>query len=358
MTDKQQELRALIEETIDEQVDQRVAKILNENKELRATVNKLQDKVLTLVDERDEARNEAKDAEVLLEVVEVFKARLDNIQEKAVRPELVYSLLRIFFEPDFEENTYDCPIWLGAVVNFYSHRDIVVRLLKVLDIHVPNNIEKFRLPQDWTTDELDIVFDTMRKHIVCNCCTYADNLRFWQPHALDDVYNVCYNCMTYSEIPWQFLLRNPNLLNKKYLKKIGKMAYEEPYVSGWRCLFAIDKYQELTDEQLKTIIKEIDGPGANISKENSVSEFLLRHLDLIEDDILIDKIYKKYWDSYSFRYENRILKMPVKYLELWVKEKAHADPSEAIMWITNNKNKFSEEQKNGLLKLVMSEVLK
>lgn len=358
MTDKQQELRALLEETIEEQVDNKVTKIKDENKELRATVNKLQDKVLTLVNERDSAINEAKDAKVLLEVVELFKARFDNIQKKADRPELVYSLLRLLFEPDFEENTYDCPIWLGAVVNFYSHRDIVVRLLKVLDIYVPNNIEKFRLPQDWTTDELDIVFDTMRKHIVCNSCTYADNLRFWQHHALDDVYNVCYNCLTYTEIPWQFLLRNPNLLNKKYLKKIGKMAYEEPYISGWRYLFAIDKYQDLTDEQIKTIIKEIDGPGANISKENSVSEFLLRHLDLIEEDILIDKIYKKYWDSYSFRYENRILKMPVEYLELWVKEKTHSNPSEALEWIIRNKNNFSEEQKNNLLKLVMSEVLK
>ena len=358
MTDKQQELRALLEETIDEQVDKRVAKIQNENKELRATVNKLQDKVLKLVDERDAAINEAKDAKVLLEVADIFKSRLDNIQEKAVRPEFVYNLLKLLFKPDFEENTYDCPIWLGAVVNFYSHKDIVVRLLKVLDIYVPDNIEKFRLPQDWTTEELDIVFNTMRKHIVCNGCTYADNLRFWKTYALDDVYNVCYYCISYSEIPWQFLLRNPNLLNKKYLKKIGKMAYEEPYVSGWRYLFAIDKYQELTDEQLKTIIKEIDAPSANISKENSVSEFLLRHLDLIEDSILIDKLYKKYWDSYSFRYENKILKMPVEYLELWVKEKAHRDPREALEWVISNKNKFSEEQKNNLLKLVMSEVLK
>ena len=358
MTDKQQELRALLEETIDEQVEKKVAKIHNENKELRATVNKLQDKVLTLVDERDAARNEAKDAEVLLEVVEIFKSRLDNIQEKPIRSEFVYNLLKLFFEPDFEESTYDCPIWLGAVVNFYSHKDIVIRLLKVLDIYVPNNIEKFRLPHEWTTEELDIVFDTMPKHIVCNSCTYADNLRFWQPHALDDVYDVCYNCMTYSEIPWQFLLRNPNLLNKKYLKKIGKMAYEEPYVSGWRYLFAIDKYQDMTEEQLKTIINEIGGAEANISKENSVSEFLLRHLDLIEDGILIDKIYKKYYDSYSFRYENRILKMPVEYLELWVKEKAKTDPRQAIEWIVTNTKKFTEEQKNNLLKLVMTEVLK
>ena len=257
MTDKQQELRTLLEETIDEQVDKRVSKIQNENKELRATVNKLQDKVLTLVDERDAARNEAKDAKVFLEVAEIFKTRLNSIQEKAVQSEVVYNLLRLFFEPDFEESTYDCPTWLGAVVNFYSHRDIVIRLLKVLDIYVPNNIEKFRLPHEWTTDELDIVFDTMSKHIVCNSCIYADNLRFWQPHALDDVYDVCYNCMSYSEIPWQFLLRNPNLLNKKYLKKIGKMAYEEPYISGWRYLFAIDKYQDISDEQLKTIIKEM-----------------------------------------------------------------------------------------------------
>ena len=357
MMDKQQELRALLEQTIDEQVEKQVAKIKNENKELRAAVNKLQDKVLTLVDERDAAINEAKDAKVLLEVADIFKTRLDNIQEKTARPEFVYNLLKLFFEPDFEENTYECPIWLGAVVNFYSHKDIVIRLLKVLDIYVPNNVDNFRLPQDWRTDELDIVFDTMRKHIVCNSCTYADNLRFWQPNALDDVYNVCYNSLSYTEIPWQFLLRNPNLLNKKYLKKIGKMAYDEPYVDGWRYFFAIDKYQNLTDEQLKTIINNIDGAGANISKENAVSEFLLRHLDLIQDEILIDKIYKKYYDTYSFRYENRILKMPVEYLELWIKEKAHEDPREALEWIVRNKNKFSEEQKNNLLELVMSEVL-
>ena len=43
MTDKQQELRALLEETIDEQVDKKVSKIKNENKELIAAVNKLQE---------------------------------------------------------------------------------------------------------------------------------------------------------------------------------------------------------------------------------------------------------------------------------------------------------------------------
>ena len=50
--------------------------------------------------------------------------------------------------------------------------------------------------------------------------------------------------------------------------------------------------------------------------------------------------------------------MPVEYLELWVKEKAHGNSREALEWIISNKNRFSEEQKNNLLKLVMSEVLK
>ena len=358
MMDKQQELRALLEETIDEQVEQRVSQIKSDNAKLSATVNELQGKVSLLINERDESRNIAKDAKVLLEVVELFKARLSSIQDKSIRAEFVYNLLKLFFEPDFEESTYDCPIWLGAVVNFYSHKDIVVKLLKTLDIDVPQTIDKFRLPQDWTICELDIVFDTMSKHIVCNSCTYADNLRFWQPNALADVYDICYNGHCYTEIPWQFLLRNPHLLNSRYLKKIGKMAYEELYVSGWGYLFLIDKYQNLTDNQIKTIINQIDGAGANISKENSVSEFLLRHLDLIEDGILIDKIYKKYWDSYSFKSENKILNMPVSYLELWIKEKAKTDSREALNWIIRNKDKFSEEQKNKLLKLVMSEVLK
>ena len=50
--------------------------------------------------------------------------------------------------------------------------------------------------------------------------------------------------------------------------------------------------------------------------------------------------------------------LDLKDIELWVKEKAHGNSREALEWIISNKNKFSEEQKNNLLKLVMSEVLK
>ena len=45
-------------------------------------------------------------------------------------------------------------------------------------------------------------------------------------------------------------------------------------------------------------------------------------------------------------------------ISFFYKEKAHVNPGEAIEWINNNRNKFSEEQKNNLLKLVMTEVLK
>lgn len=357
MTDKQQELHALLEKTIDEQVDNRVAEIQQENKDLKGTVKKLQDQVWTLVDERNDARNKAEDAKVLLEVIEIFKDRLGNIQEKAVRPEFVYNLLKLFFEPDFEESTYDCPIWLGAVVNFYSHRDIVVRLLKVLDIYVPNNIEKFRLPQDWTTEELDIVFATMGNHIVCNGCTYADNLRFWKAHALYDVYEICYNCKTYSEIPWQFLLRNPNLLNKKYLKKIGKMAHEEPHVSGWRYLFKIEDYQELTENQIKIIIDSIN-PYVTIerNKFKYVNEFLLEHIGLITNTSILDQLYEKYKDGYDFKYGDTILNMPAKYLEDFLT--SVLSPTDAIQWVLSREKKMSKEQKDNLLKFVMSEVLK
>ena len=350
MTDKRQELRALLEETIDEQVDKRVAKIQNENKELRATVNKLQDKILTLVDERDSASNEAKDAKVLLEVVEIFKQRLDNIQEKAVRPEFVYNLLELFFEPDFEESTYDCPIWLGAVVNFYSHKDIVVRLLKVLGIYVPNNIEQFRLPQDWRTDELDIVFDTMGKHIVCNNELFGNNLRFWEPFALDSVYDVCHNC-TYSEIPWQFLLRNPNLLDVKYLSKIGTMAFDVPYVSGWRTLFNIEHYQDLTEEHIKIIIDNIN-PFHVIKSESrytTVYNFLLSHLEHVTTKSLLDSIYTAYSDSYDFKYKNCLIKMPYEYSVKWMKE--YKD----LEWLKRNKSSFNNEQLKELILTAMEE---
>ena len=44
---------------------------------------------------------------------------------------------------------------------------------------LPKNIENFRLPIDWTEEEMDIFFENMYKHVNCNGCSYKENLRYW-----------------------------------------------------------------------------------------------------------------------------------------------------------------------------------
>ena len=128
------------------------------------------------------------------------------------------------------------------------------------------------------------------------------------------------------------------------------MAFAEPYSSGWRYFYHIDKYQKLTDAQLKTIINNIDSAAANISKDNAVCQFLLRHIDLIEDCILLDKLYAKYYDSYEFRYNKIMLRMPYSYMKRWAK-----DYEGAYEFIISNRDRFTKEQRKELLDIILQE---
>ena len=346
------EFKNMWEEMLETEVQERTQLIQNQNDVLKARV-KEQESELSQLRETSKTRERILDNAITMTMMfDTFKARYDSAP-KGTKDELVYTFLKCFYEPDFEESTYDCPLWLGAVTNFYSNRDVVIQLLHALEVKMPSNIETFRLPHEWTEEELDEVFKTMSKHIVCNACTYTDNLRFWAPNALYPVHKLC-NCGMYTEIPWQFLLRNPLLLQEKYLSKIGKMAFEENHVAGWRYLFNIDKYQELTEDQLRIIIKNIN-PHAIIEKDKfkSVNEFLLRHLRLVNSKSLLDSIYNEYKETYDFRYGAKVLQMPSDYLADWI-----TCVPNPLQWIETYHEKLTEKQRKTLKSIVMQSYLK
>jgi hypothetical protein len=282
-----------------------------------------------------------------------IKNKLKDSEDKEAADKIVYSFLECFFEKDFNENTYDTPLWLGCAAQYYSNKETVIELLKILGFYVPQNVEMFRLPQDWTEEELDIVFSTMSKHYVCNNCIYEQNLRWWTPNALWSVKQVC-TIPTYTEIPWQFLLRNPNLKKEKYLKKIGEMATKEEYTSGWRYFFKIDKYQELTTKELSLIINNINAAEFVVKDRfKEVIDFLLKHIDLITNEVLLDKLYEKYKDSYSFEVLKCIFKMPMKYIEDYAVSK-----SDPIDWLKRNRELLTAEQIAQLLKAITESINK
>lgn len=265
-----------------------------------------------------------------------IKSTVENSENKNQK---VYDFLDLVFQKDYKEDVYDTPIWIGAMTQFYSNKEAVIEVLKLFDVKLPDNIENFRLPIDWNEEELDMFFDTVNNHVNCNGCTYEGNLKFWGNRSLIDVKTQCYKS-GYSEIPWQYVLRNPLLKKEKYLKKIGQNAFT-PW--RWNNFYRIDKYLNLSDEEIKIILNNID--YTKMKNKGDVEEFILRHLNLIEDDAFLKKIYSLFCNSYDFRYRKKILDMPYKYMLQW----AYDCKNDAARFIEENKEHFTKEQRKELL---------
>ena len=128
--------------------------------------------------------------------------------------------------------------------------------------------------------------------------------------------------------------------NEKYLEKIGKNAFT-PF--RWNNFYRIDKYLNLSDEEIKIILCNID--YTKLKNKEGVGEFILRHLKLIENDAFLEKVYSLFYNSYDFRYQKKILDMPYKYILKWVCD----CKNDAARFIEENKEHFTEEQRKELL---------
>ena len=147
----------------------RNAQLTEENEKLRKQSKSFENIAI----ERTKSLN---DSGTVLKMLKYLKNSLDD--------EKVYSLFDLIFEKDFVEDLYEVPLWLGILTQYYSHKDEAIEFLRLLDVKLPDKIENFRLPIDWTEQELDIFFDTMYNHVNCNCCVYERNLRFWGKNSL------------------------------------------------------------------------------------------------------------------------------------------------------------------------------
>ena len=262
----------------------------------------------------------------------------------------VYEFLDCFFERDFKENTYEVPLWLGCATQYYSNRTAIFAVLRALGFTLPEDIENFRLPQDWTEEELDEFFAHMGNHVNCNCCHFQDNLRYWKPNALDDPMKVC--SRTFSEVPWQFLLRNPLLKKEKYLAEIGRMfcvPKGKYHAYQWYHFAKIIEYQDLTPEEIKIIIDNIDYTYFNKTKDEGLNKFLLKNIELIDNEVFLDVLYRCFYDSYTFKSQNILLKMPYGYIKQYLKD------TKDIEWLKRHRDKFTQEQRVELTFAVLCE---
>lgn len=278
------------------------------------------------------------DSGTVLKMLKYLKNSLDD--------EKVYSLFDLMFEKDFEENLYEVPLWLGILTQYYSHKDEAIEFLRLLDVKLPNKIENFRLPIDWTEQELDVFFDTMHNHVNCNGCVYEGNLRFWGKNSLMSVEDQCKKTF-YDEIPWQYVLRNPLLKKEKYLKQIGKHMIST-ISSNWSNFSKIDEYLELEPKELKIIFDNLNYQlWAN--KDKNITNFILHHIDLIDNENFLNKVYDFCHNSYDFTCKYKILDMPFKYIIKWCSEHKNY----AMNLLRDKKTEFTEEQRKELLAAIL-----
>ena len=252
----------------------------------------------------------------------------------------------------------NCPLWLILVVRYYTDKEDIIKLLKYLDVSYPSNINSFRLPIDWTEEELDIFFDNIYNHYNCNNCIYDDNLRFWSPFCLESVKQQCTG--NYSEIPWQYVLRNPLILKTKYYDKVLNNFND---CSNWDNFFEIDLHNPLIQEEdIIYIINNIDVDKLLKNKKpKHLINFIVRnvkYINPIKNKKLLDYIYDNMYDKYNFK-RDILPQMPFIYVKKFVNntiKKGHFSYQELLELIALNP--FNEQEKQEYVCKILERIKK
>ena len=305
--------------------------IKNDNTRLTEKNNELHSEIRQLKDEVKSSIEKCKNSIVIDEVLKNINK--DNFPE----------FLAVIYEKDYEESwsTEDTPLWLGVLTEYYSHKDSIIEMFNIYNIKTPKDITNFRLPIDWNEEELDIFFSTMRNHYNCNGNFFQYNLRHWGSSSLKSVKEQCNR--SYSELPWQYVLRNPLLKTEKYLKLIGEKITE----THGNNLASIYHYQDLDENQIKIILENIDYTKLTGLKNNNVGSLILKYIHLIDNDDFLDKIYPLVKKTYrEFDY---IKNMKPKYIKKYLLE-----CKENALGLLKECTNLSKEDKQEIIQLLIN----
>lgn len=323
MIEYQQKMKDALLESVKFEIEQ----IKNNDVRLQEENNKLRNEIRQLKDEIKLSNDKCKNS-IIIDTV------LNNINK-----DNFINFVSVIYEKDYEESwsTEETPLWLGVLTEYYSHKDSIIEMINVFNIKAPKEIVNFRLPIDWNEEELDIFFDTMRNHYNCNGSSFQYNLRFWGTNSLKPVKDQCNK--NYSEIPWQYILRNPLLKTNKYLKIIGEKITE---THGYN-LAKIYYYQKLDENQVKIILNNFDYTKLKTLKDDNIGSLILKHIHLIENDDFLDKIYPLLKKSY--RASDYIKNMKPKYIKKYLLEN-----KEDALGLLKKCDNLSKEDKEEIIK--------
>jgi hypothetical protein len=303
--DENWEFNQIINSLIDKEVNIRTEQVQTNLNTYIAKCNKSE---LEIIGKNKTIKELSNNIETLKNTNIIFNEIVGNLNKDNIE-----EFINVIYKQDFNESG-NIPIWFRLIVNYYSHKDKIISFLRYCKIDVPKKVETFRLPFDWNKEELNVFFNNMRNHYCCNGCIYENNLEFWYREGYWD--KPIDNCKhSYSEIPWQFILRNPLLNTKEYCDKMADAINEGNHGVYF---YKILDYQNLDEDNLKLLINNIDLTKIKKSSNDMFQNLILKNIKILNEEKyeIIYPLVFKVWRELDY-----IIQMPKKYLVRYLHEK-------------------------------------
>ena len=314
------EFKNLLQNEIDEATKELHSQLeiyQKDNEKLEAQVDGLKNKITQL--EKEQNLND-----FALNVIKNIKIKVDDRKNNTVsdyskmdfRQYLIY-MFDYIYPVDFVED-FDCnaPIWIILLTRYYSHKDDIIKWIEYLELAndtILNKLPNFTMPFEWGKAELDSWFNLLPQRSMINCCYFRENIKFWSDYALETPLKQCED--NYSNIPYQFILRNPLFITDKYFNKIceGVSKVKDSYF----IFYHLDRYNDLSKEQINKLASVGQSVGCN---GNDYNDFIKRNLNIITDTDVLDRFYSRFKGKYGF--VEYLYKMPERYALKYIESPA------------------------------------
>lgn len=223
----------------------------------------------------------------------------------------------------FEINGMDSeeiPQWFKLLFVYYDDREKLFSLMDLFDIKYSTWAKEYKMPYEYTQEELEIFIDPKYDRYICNGEIFKNNIGFfWSNIELNkgNTYKILTNKSFFSDyIPWQLVLSNPLWSGDKLFNKILEAIREKQ--SNSQYFFTIQNYQNLSKEQVLELAKLL--PKDRLYNEHK--KFIENNKNIIKDNAWLAEKFKDVIndDQYStFYYLNYPLEMQKEFIRKYSK---------------------------------------
>lgn len=261
-------LSVTIESLVEEEVQRRISDV---KEELKITKSKL-----------TKSKNEIRD---LKEDIVKYKEIADNVEsfnflKSSVNDSNIIDVLKSFklktsdIEFSSRHMYFDrAAVWMKAIIMFYPEKERALGLMKFFDIQMPDWAGNFRMPYDFTKEEIKYIVDHIEENSISNSCYLSDNMGFYCERMKSNMGSVKpRDSWSKGSIPWQYLLKNKYLLDDEIfnivIEKMKKAKSHTEY------LYAISTYQYVDDKKLARMMECLENnknwyhPQKNFVEQN------------------------------------------------------------------------------------------